>query len=361
MQLGRHQHEINQTLREENMPEKAVKKKIEEVREIIPGEEKPAYQAEGFINKTWIFLKTNPAILMLVALVIFGRFTSPVFFTQQNILNLIWIVSVLGILSLGQTLLLITGNFDMSVAYIIGLAGIATVLAQRAGADLFLSILVGLAAGALVGLVNGILVVKTKANAFLITLGTSFLVFSISLTITHSKTFYATIPEFSLLGSLKVFGVLHFSTVIFLLLALILEFVLRKTVFGRSLYVIGLNQKAGELSGIKSNRNKLIAYILCGALAALAGLVIVSRNGSTVANSGVGMEFQSLIASVLGGTSLHGGKGGTLRTVIGVLIFGVLNNLLILLNVPIEAQEVATGLVFIIVVWADGAFQKVRG
>lgn len=340
------------------MREKVVKEKINVIEEVITGEEKPAFQPTGFFNRTWSFFRSNPAIVMLVALVIFGRITSPVFLTQQNLLNIIWIVSVLGILSLGQTLLLITGNFDMSVAYIIGLAGIITVLAQRAGADLITSIILGLTSGALVGLVNGLLVVKTKANAFLITLGTSFLVYSISLTITRSKTFYATIPEFGFLGGGKIFGVLHFSTLIFLLLAIILEFVLRKTAFGRSLYVIGLNQKAGELSGIKSNRNKLIAYVVCGVLAALAGLVIVSRNGSTVANSGVGMEFQSLIASVLGGTSLFGGKGGTLRTVIGVLVFGVLNNLLILLNIPYEAQEIAKGLVFIVVVWANGAFER---
>jgi ribose/xylose/arabinose/galactoside ABC-type transport system permease subunit len=340
------------------MTEKVLREKKNIIDEVITGEEKPAFQPTGFFNKVWAFFRSNPALIMLIALVIFGRITSPVFLTAQNLLNVIWIVSVLGILSLGQTLLLITGNFDMSVAYIIGLAGIATILAQRAGANLILSIIIGLASGALVGLVNGLLVVKTKANAFLITLGTSFLVFAISLTITRSKTFYATIPEFSFLGGGKIFGVLHFSTLIFLLIAFILEFVLRRTSFGQSLYVIGLNQKAGELSGIKSDRNKLIAYIICGILAALAGLVIVSRNNSTVASSGVGMEFQSLIVSVLGGTSLFGGKGGTLRTVIGALVFGVLNNLLILLNVPYEAQEIAKGFVFIAVVWADGAFQK---
>lgn len=318
------------------------------------------FHSTRFFGKALAVFTKTPAIIMLGLLVVFGRLTSPVFFTQQNFLNIIWIVSVLGILSLGQTLLMITGNFDMSVAYIIGFAGIATVLAQRAGAGLFTSIIVGLASGAFVGLINGLLIIKTKANAFLITLGTSFLLFAISLTITRSKTFYATVPEFTMLGSIKLFGVLHLSTVIFLLLAVSLELVLRRTAFGRSLYIIGLNQKTGELSGLRSSRSKLIAYTLCGILAALAGLVIVSRNGSTVSNSGVGMEFQSLIASVLGGTSLFGGKGGTLRTVIGVLVFGVLNNLLILLDVPFEAQEVAKGLVFIVVVWVDGALQQTR-
>lgn len=325
---------------------------------VSTGHESIGYKLTRLVNQAVSVLTNTPAMLMLGLLIIFGRVASPVFFTYQNLLNIIWIVSVLGILSLGQTLLMITGNFDMSVAYIIGFAGIATVLAQRAGAGMITSVVVGLTSGALVGLINGLLIIKTKSNAFLITLGTSFLLYAVSLTITRSKTFYATVPEFTMLGGVKIFGVLHLSTVLFLLLAVTLEFVLRRTVFGRSLYIIGLNQKAGELSGISSSRIILLSYTLCGMLAALAGLVIVSRNGSTVSNSGVGMEFQSLIASVLGGTSLFGGKGGTLRTVVGVSVFGVLNNLLILLNVPFEAQEVAKGLVFIVVVWADGAFKK---
>ncbi len=320
--------------------------------------EKPEFQATGFFAQILVFIKSNPALIMLAVLIFFGSLFSPVFLTYQNFVNTLWIISVLGILSLGQNLLLITGHFDMSVAWTVGLAGITSVLAQRAGADLVTSILVGLAAGAVVGLVNGLIIILTKANAFLITLGTSYLIYSISLTITQARTFYAELPAFNLLGTGKLFGVLHYSTIIFLSLAIIFEIILRKTPFGRTLYVIGLNRRAGELSGIKPNRIILFCYITAGVLAALAGLIITSRNISTVSNSGAGMEFLSLIACVLGGTSLHGGKGGTLRTVIGVLVIGVLNNLLILLNIPFEAQEIAKGFVFIAVVWADSIFQK---
>ena len=113
-----------------------------------------------------------------------------------------------------------------------------------------------------------------------------------------------------------------------------------------------------HLSGIRIDRIKLATYIFCGTTAALAGLIMTSRTGSTVANAGVGMDFDSLIAAVLGGTSLFGGRGGTLRTIVGVLILGVLNNLLVLLNVPYEAQQIAKGLVFLLVVWMDGLLQK---
>lgn len=317
-------------------------------------------QNNDFFKKLIKFSKSNPALIILVVLIILGGFLSPVFLTYNNFLNILWIVSVLGIVALGQTLLLITCNFDMSVAFVIGLAGITTVLTQIAGASLFASVIYGLLAGALVGLLNGILIVLTKANAFLITLGTAVLVYSINLFLTQAKTFYATIPEFLILGRGRFFGGLHYSVLIFLVLAVILELVLKFSVYGRSLFIIGLNQRAGKLAGLNINAIKIITYIICGITAALAGLIMTARTGSTVGNAGVGMEFESLIAAVLGGTSLFGGKGGTLRTVVGVLVLGVLNNLLILLNVPYEAQQIAKGSVFIMVVFLDGVFQEKR-
>ena len=303
------------------------------------------------------FIRKFPAIVILIGMGIVGSLLSPVFLTTQNILNILWTVSVLGIIALGQTLLLVTGNFDMSVAYIVGLSGITTVLSQLAGASLPISILLGILSGVLVGLLNGTIIVLTRANAFLITLGTSTLVYSINLALTQSKTWYASYDEFLILGQGRLFGTIHYSVLIFLFLALTLEFILRNTQFGRSLYIIGLNQRTGHLSGIKVNRIKLFAYLVSGSMAALAGLIMTSRTGSTVANAGVGMEFDSLIAAVLGGTSLSGGKGGTLRTVVGVLILGVLNNLLVLLNVPYEAQQIAKGLVFLVVVMAGSNLQ----
>jgi ribose transport system permease protein len=332
------------------MQVKSIKGKKTIISKVSTNREKPEFQSTNLLARIWNFIKNNPAFIMLAGLIILGGLTSPVFLTYQNLINTLWIASVLGILSLGQGLLLITGNSDMSVAWTVGLAGIASVLAQRAGANLPTSIAIGL--------VNGLIIILTKASSFLITLGTSLLIYSVSLTITKSKTFYAELPEFNLLGTGKLFGVIHYSTLIFISLAIILEIILRKTPFGRSLYIIGLNRRSGELSGIKPNRIIILCFVVAGVLAALSGLIITSRNISTVANSGAGMEFLSLIACVLGGTRLGGGKGGTLRTVIGVLVIGVLNNLLILLNIPYEGQSIAKGLVFIVVVWADNIFQK---
>lgn len=317
-----------------------------------------AHLGQGRSGRVLRILRDQTAIILLVALIIAGGFLSDVFLTPRNMLNIVWAVSVLGIVALGQAMLLITCNFDMSVSFVIGLAGIVTVSAQAAGFDLPSSIAVGLAAGMAVGFLNGWLVVRTGANPFLITLGTGYLVYSISLIITQSKTLNASIPEFNFLGRGQLFGFLHVSVILFLVLAFTLEFVLRRTTFGRSLYVLGLNETAGRLSGLGMAQAKLWAFVACGGLAALAGLVMTARTNSTVALAGQNMEFDSIIAAVLGGTSLFGGRGGALRTVVGVMVLGVLNNLLILLDVPIESQPIAKGAIFLFVVWADSVLRR---
>jgi ribose/xylose/arabinose/galactoside ABC-type transport system permease subunit len=303
-------------------------------------------------------LRNHTALVLLIVLIIGGGLASDVFFTPRNLLNIMWAVSVLGIVALGQTMLLITCNFDMSVAAVVGLSGITTVVAQNLGAGLAESMAAGLAAGVAMGMFNGLLVIATGANPFLITLGSNALAYAVALTITQSKTMYATIPAFTLLGRGQLFGFLHYSVLLFFMLAFALEFVLRRTTFGRSLYIIGLNETAGRLSGLNLRRTKLIAFVVCGATAALAGLVMTSRTRSTVASAGFGMDFDSIIAVVLGGTSLFGGSGGALRTLVGVLVLGVLNNLLVLLDVPLEAQQIAKGAVFLAVVWADSIFRQ---
>lgn len=310
------------------------------------------WRSERFV-KLARTLRDHTAVFLLVVFVVVGAFSSDVFLTPRNLLNIMWAVSVLGIVALGQTVLLVTRNFDMSVASVIGLVGIVTVLAQLAGFGLVGSIALGLVTGAVFGVINGFLVVATGANPFLITLGTNALAYAASLSFTHSKTLYTTVPAFNEIGRGKIFGIVNYSVIVFIGLALVLEFVMSRTVFGRSLYVTGLNATVGRLSGLNIRGAQLAAFILCGLTAALAGIIITARTGSTVGTAGVGYDFDSIIASVLGGTSLFGGRGGALRTVVGVLVLGVLNNLLILLNVPIDSQQIAKGLVFLAVVWAD--------
>ena len=161
-------------------------------------------------------LPDHSAVFLLVVFVIVGALSSDVFLTPRNLLNIMWAVSVLGIVALGQTVLLVTRNFDMSVASVIGLVGIVTVLAQLAGFGLVGSIAVGLMTGAIFGVMNGLLVVTTGANPFLITLGTNALAYAAALSLTHSKTLYTTVPAFdNEIGRGKIFGVVNRSVVKF--------------------------------------------------------------------------------------------------------------------------------------------------
>ncbi len=324
----------------------------------VPSNKAPPAKSGGRRRHWSEPLRNQTAVVLLVVLVIAGSLLSDVFLTPRNLLNILWAVSLLGIVSLGQTVLLLTARFDMSVAGVVGLAGIVTVLAQINGFGLIASIGFGLGSGVLVGLCNGVLVLATGANPFLVTLAVNLLVYSLALSLTESKTLYATIPEFNLIGRGQLFGFLHYSVIVFLALAVGLEFVLRRTIPGRTIYVAGLNEVAGRLSGLRLQITKLSAFVLCSGLAALTGIIMTSRINSTIASSGFGMEFDSIIAAVLGGTSLFGGRGGTLRTIVGVVVLGVINNLLVLLNVPSEAQQIAKGLVFLAVVLADSALRR---
>lgn len=313
-----------------------------------------------YIDKNKIFSPNNlkiireqMAFVLLLFLVFVGSQLSDVFLTGQNFLNIIWAVSVLGIVSLGQCILIIACRFDMSVAYSLGLCGIVMIVVQNLGVPWIVSILIGISVGFLIGALNGFICVKTGANPFLVTLGTGTLMYAVSLTITRSKTIYTPFEAFTEIGRGKLFGVIHYSVAIFILLAIILEVMLRFTKFGRSLYVIGLNEKVAKLSGFSVNKTVFAAFLICGLTASIASLIVTARNGSTVANVGLGIEFESIIAVVLGGTSLFGGSGGALRTVVGVLVLGVLNNLLILMSVQTELQLVVKGAIFLFILWLD--------
>ena len=292
---------------------------------------------------------------MLIAIALTASLLSDVFLTPSNLINILSATAVIGIVSLGQTMLVISGNFDMSVASVVGFAGILAVGTQ--GFGLLPSLLIALLGGALVGLANGVIVTRARANPFLVTLGTQAFVYAIALMYTRSRTMYSEIPAFNVLGQERIWRV-PVSVFIFFALAVVLQVVLRHSVYGRYLYAIGQNREAARLAGVPVDRVLVLTFVLCSVLAALGGLVMTSRLNSTVANAGVGFDFESIIAVVLGGSSLFGGSGGTLLTVAGVLVLGVLNNTSILLGVPYEGQFVVKGAVFLAVVGLDSLVKR---
>ena len=322
------------------------------------GQEARAWLEEG----SWGWLRGvaraargNIAFILLITIGLLASLLSDVFLTPQNLVNILSAIAVIGIISLGQTMLIIAGNFDMSVASVLGFAGIVAVATQRFG--LLPSILLALLAGVIVGAVNGLIVTRAKANPFLVTLGMQSFVYAIALMATQSKTLYSEIPAFNILGQGRI-GRIPVAVILFLVLALMLQIVLRNTVYGRYLYAIGQNKEAARLAGIPVDRILVSTFILCSVLAALGGIVMTSRLNSTVANAGFGFDFESIIAVVLGGTSLFGGFGSALLTVAGVLVLGVLNNTTILLGVPYEGQFIVKGAVFLAVVGLDSLVKR---
>jgi ribose transport system permease protein len=299
------------------------------------------------------FIRDYLAFILLFALLVSASCISNVFLSVSNIFNILRAVSILGIVALGQTILLLTGNFDLSVSSVVSFTGILVIGLMLLGCGPLIAIIFGIIGGSLVGLLNGYIVVKTKASAFLITFGTQTLVYALAQIITNAQTWYGTNPKFNLIGQGMLWGWLPIPVVIFIGLAIILQIILKYTVFGRSLFAIGTNEEAVKMSGIKTNYIKIVAFISCSSLAAFAGYLMCSRLNSTRASGSVGMDFDSTIAAVLGGTSLFGGRGGALKTVAGVVTLGVLNNILVLMNMPYEAQKIIKGLVFLGVVGID--------
>jgi ribose transport system permease protein len=309
----------------------------------------------GWLRGAARFARGNIAFLLLITIGLLASLLSDVFLTPQNLVNILSAIAVIGIVSLGQTMLIISGNFDMSVASVLGFAGIVAVATQRFG--LLPSMLLALMGGVIVGAVNGLIVTRANANPFLVTLGTQSFVYAVALMTTQSRTLYSEIPAFNILGQGRI-GRLPVAVILFLVLAIILQLVLRNTVYGRYLYAIGQNKEAARLAGIPVDRVLVSTFILCSLLAALGGIVMTSRLNSTVANAGFGFDFESIIAVVLGGSSLFGGSGGALLTVAGVLVLGVLNNTTILVGVPYEGQFIVKGAVFLAVVGLDSLVKR---
>ena len=304
-------------------------------------------------------IENQVGLILLIILVLLGSFLSPFFLTPYNLYSILWAVSVLGIVCLGQAILLITANFDMSVSMVVPFTGIVTVGAQMANFGLWSSVMIGLLVATLIGLINGFIVVITKANAFLITFGMQTLVYAVALIFTQARTWYVSIPEFHELGRGQLFGKIHYSVIIFIGMAILLEIMLRYTRTGRYLFVLGANEDAGNRLGLAMIKLKIIAFGFCGFMAGIAGLIMTSRLGQTRAGGAVGMDFDSVIAVVLGGTSLFGGTGGAVRTIIGVLILGILNNVMVLGGIPIAAQWIGKGLVFILVAGSNEQIRKI--
>jgi ribose transport system permease protein len=299
--------------------------------------------------------------LLIVLLVLIGvsQALYPRFLDPQNIKNILSQNAPLGIVAVGMTLVMITRGFDLSVGatYAAG----ATVFASLAASEwpLWSAGAVTLAVGLLAGLINGTIITRVNVNPFVATLGTTSVFSGLALLYSNSSPFVVSDKAFSFLGRGSVLGV---PVSIWVLAAVLVagEFVLRKTVYGRSLYAIGGNDEASRLAGLPTPFLRTTTYVICGVCAALGGMIIASRLSIGQADIGSSMALDSIAVVVIGGTSLMGGEGSVWRSAIGLLIVAVLTNLLDSLAVDSNYQLVIKGTIVVTAVALDALARSRR-
>ncbi|MBN1834315.1 MAG: ABC transporter permease [Spirochaetales bacterium] len=292
-------------------------------------------------------------IIALVAAVI------PRFRTVYNLLSVVRQFSIITYVSLGETVVLICGGFDLSVGSIAGLAGIfAAHMMVTLGWPVWLSVVIGVLIGVVCGFINGVLISKVKIQPLITTLATSWIYTGIILVTTKGWP-VANLPEsFDILGQGYLLGI-PLPIIWLVLLSVLAWLFLSQTHFGRFIYATGGNEKAARLSGLNVDRIRIMAFTICGALAAFAGVVLASRMGSAQANAGVEWPLPAIAAAVIGGVSLAGGKGTVYGVLIGAALLGVINNILVLLHISAYWQSLISGFIVLAAVSID-AVRKYR-
>lgn len=308
-----------------------------------------------FLNRNNVnnVIRQSGLLIFFAVLVIIFALIKPEFLTETNVKNVLQSAAIVGILACGQTLVILTAGFDLSIAknaVVVGLA--AAMLSKSVGV---LAIPLALLLGIGLGLINGTLVAKAKVNPFVTTLGTFTILGSVALLINNGRP-ESNLPEW--FRSLTSWNIAGFSSVIFWFLgiALVTHIVTSRTRFGRHIYATGGNIEASRLSGVRTSRIVMAAYSIAGFCAAVAGIVLTARLGTASPAALPSVELDSIAAVIIGGTRLSGGFGSIPRTIMGVLILSSLTSALVILQVDTYWQGVLKGAIIIIAVLVDVTF-----
>jgi len=296
--------------------------------------------------------------IMFIVMFIAASLVSPYFLTLSNIINVIRQVSIYAIIAYGMTCLIISGVTDLSpgsTAAFTGCAGVMLYVALNplmpVGIAIALAILYSIFLGFVIGILNAVIVTKYKVPSFMATLATMTSVRGLALLYTNGKVIY-NIGAISVLGTGDVFGI-PIPVIIMFVLFIIAAIVLKKTRYGRYLYACGGNEEAAIASGINVRKIRSIAFMVNGALSGLAGIILMCRLNTGQPTAAEGYEFDAIIGAVLGGTSFSGGEGSMLGTLIGILIVGIINNILNLLNVQSYYHQIIKGALIVFAVIMD--------
>lgn len=303
-------------------------------------------------------LYTGSRFFVLALLCIIMTVASPVFLTGTNALNVLRVASLLVILGIGETIVILTAGIDLSIGAVLTISSVIAALAVKAGMPLPLALASGLMVGAALGLLNGLMVAAVKLPPFIATYGMMWVGFGFAVVLLKGQVIYGFDETFRFLGVGHLMGI-PMPIAIMVTLWIPAYFLLRRTTFGRSLYAVGANQEAARLSGVKKDRTLILAYTLSGCLSAAAGLVYVARLNASEAAIGVNMLLPTIAAVVIGGTSLFGGEGGIVGTLIGALIMTIVQNGMNLLGIESVWQGVVLGALIVVAVLLDQWARKV--
>jgi ribose transport system permease protein len=297
------------------------------------------------------------ALLVIVAL--FAVATGGNSLAGENVMNVLWQVSTVGVMAMGASFVIFTGGIDLSVAPVLAMTGIiSTYLLTYQNVNVVVSVLAGLAAGLLCGLLNGVLVTWFNITPFIVTLATMNVFSGATLLFSRGETWGVFgPPSFMFVGGGRI-GPVPMPVVTFLVVTAIAWFVAGGTRFGRSIYALGGNEVAAAFSGINVRRMKILAYTVSGFCAGLSGVVLSSKIGQASSAQGVGSELDVIASVVVGGASLFGGEGTILGTLIGTVLIGVVNNGLNLLNVSSLYTPLVKGVVILLAVGVDSFYRR---
>jgi len=293
------------------------------------------------------------AVIAILAMLILMLFFKTNFYTSYNLLNILKDAAVNEIIAFGVTLTVIAAGCDLSVGGVMCLSGIVSITLINTGMNMWLAIVIAVLSGALVGFVNGFLVVQQKTEAFIITLGTGMLIKGINQQLTDAHPVSCTNMEFMKIANGKIGGVIPNLALYMIVIGLLVYALLRYTSYGRNLYALGGDYDVAKYSGINVITTKWTAFILSGALAAVAGVLLSSKLNTASSIYGDDTALMVNCGVVVGGTSFAGGVGGILQSFIGLMVLQLLANCMNMLGIAPYIQQVCQGVVIVAIIWLD--------